>query len=161
MKEKPQREHEWLHKLVGEWTYQGEAPVAPGEPPAIFSGTERVRTLGGLWVLAEATGAGPDGSPSTMLFTLGYDPKREHYVGTFIASVMTFLWVYDRGDLDSAGRALTMQAEGPNFSGEDKMERYRDIIEFVSDDHRILRSEILGPDGQWQQIMKAEYRRTK
>ena len=30
MKTEPQKEHLWLHKLVGEWTYEGEAGA--GQP---------------------------------------------------------------------------------------------------------------------------------
>ena len=33
--------------------------------------------------------------------TLGYDPAKKKYVGTFIASVMTHLWIYS-GSLDAA-----------------------------------------------------------
>ncbi len=39
----PVKEHEWLHKLVGEWTYELEAPAGPGGPLTTFTGTERVR----------------------------------------------------------------------------------------------------------------------
>lgn len=28
MKVEPQKEHEWLHQLVGEWTYESECPTA-------------------------------------------------------------------------------------------------------------------------------------
>ena len=51
--------------------------------------------------------------------------------------------------------------EGPNFSGYGTMVQYQDIIEFVSDDHRTLSSQMLGADGQWVPFMKAHYRRTK
>jgi hypothetical protein len=37
--------------------------------------------------------------------------------------------------------------------------KYQDIIEFVSADHRIMTSQILGEDGQWTQFMTAHYRR--
>ncbi len=33
MKAEPQKEHEWLHKLVGEWTCEAEASMEPGKPP--------------------------------------------------------------------------------------------------------------------------------
>src|SRR5688500_19643938 len=37
--------------------------------------------------------------------------------------------------------------------------RYRDVIEFKSDDHRLLTSHVLGDDGNWSQFMEAHYRR--
>ncbi len=39
------------------------------------------------------------------------------------------------------------------------MAKYQDIIEFVSDDHRMLKSRLRGPDGNWQNFMTAHYRR--
>jgi hypothetical protein len=36
MKTEPQKEHQWLQKLVGEWTYEVDA--RPGKPSAKFKG---------------------------------------------------------------------------------------------------------------------------
>ena len=71
--------------------------------------------------------------------TLGYDPAKKAFVGTFIGSMMTHLWVYD-GELDAAGKVLTLDAEGPSFAATDKMAKYKDAIEIKSDDHRVLTS---------------------
>jgi hypothetical protein len=92
--------------------------------------------------------------------TLGYDPARGKFVGTFVASMMTHLWVYE-GTLDSAGKVLTLDTEGPGMAGDGKMVKYKDVIEFKSDDHRTLTSHMLGDDGKWQQFMTAHYRRKK
>jgi hypothetical protein len=48
MKTEPQQEHQWLQQLVGEWTYEAEATMEPGQPPSKFEGSESVRSLGGL-----------------------------------------------------------------------------------------------------------------
>ena len=92
--------------------------------------------------------------------TLGYDPARKRFVGTFIGSMMTHLWVYD-GALDAAGKVLTLDAEGPTSPAEGKMAKYQDIIEFKSDDHRVLSSQMLGDDGKWHHFMTANYRRSR
>jgi uncharacterized protein DUF1579 len=42
-----------------------------------------------------------------------------------------------------------------------KLVKYRDVIEFKSDDHRVLTSHMLGDDGEWRQFMAADYRRKK
>ena len=89
------KEHQWLQKLVGDWTFETEATMEPGEPPMKSKGTESVRSLGGLWIIAEGQGDMPDGSPATMIMTLGYDPHTKRYTGTWIGSMMTHLWVYD------------------------------------------------------------------
>jgi hypothetical protein len=160
MEATPQKEHRWLEKLVGEWTSEGEATMEPGKPPEKFRGTESVRSLGGLWILAEGQGEMPDGTKATTLMTLGYDPGRGRYVGTFVGSMMTHLWVYD-GALDAAERVLTLDTEGPSMTADGPMAKYRDAIEFKSDDHRVLTSHVLGDDGTWRGFMTAHYRRRK
>lgn len=157
----PQKEHRWLDRLVGEWTCEGEATMEPGQPPTPFTTTESVRSLGGLWVVAEGRGDMPGGETMTSLMTLGYDPGKGRYVGTFVASMMTHLWLYD-GALDAGGTVLTLDTEGPDFSAEGKgTARFQDIIEIKDDDRRTLTSRMLGGDGQWRQVMSAEYRRRR
>ena len=155
----PQREHAWLQQLVGEWTYEHEATMGPDQPPMKATGTESVRSLGGLWTLAEGQGTTPDGAGCTMFMTLGFDPQKGRFVGTFVASMMTYLWVYD-GWLDASERVLTLEADGPSFTDPGAMAKYRDVVEIVSEDHRTLRSSVLGDDGEWHEFMLAHYRRT-
>lgn len=157
---KPQKEHKWLQKLVGEWTYEHEATMDPDKPAEVFLGTENVRSLGGLWTLGEGQGEMPDGDSATTLMTLGYDPQKKRFVGTFIGSMMTYLWVYE-GELDKDEKVLTLNAEGPDFTKPEKMSKYQDVIEFMSDDHRVLTSRTLGEDGQWHHFMTAHYHRKK
>jgi hypothetical protein len=133
--------------------------MGPGQPPQTIAGRERVRSLGGLWVIAEGEMPGEHG-PALSVMTLGFDPAAGHFTGTFIASVMTFLWVYQGGTLDDAAGTLTLRAEGPSFTG-DGMARYEDIITIVTDDHRTLRSRYLGADGAWNPFMEAHYRRIR
>jgi hypothetical protein len=159
MHAQPRPEHHWLTKLVGEWTYETEASMGLGLPPEKFRGTVGARSLGGLWVLIEGSGDMPGGGTATTLMTLGYDPAKKCFVGSFIGSMMSNLWLYENGQLDSAGTKLTLEAEGPDFSTEGKTSKYRDVIEVQSDDHHILTSHVLGPDGQWQGFMTAHYRR--
>jgi hypothetical protein len=158
MKTDAQKEHAWLQKLAGEWTYEGDVAMGPGQPRAKFKGTESVRPLGDLWIVGEAQGEMPGGGAATMMITLGYDPQSKRYVGTWVGSMMSHLWIYD-GEMDSAGRVLTLNAEGPSMSGNGKMAKYQDIIEVKSDDHRILRARVLGDDGTWNEFMQSHYRR--
>lgn len=155
---KPQKEHEWLQKLVGEWTAEMECVMGPDQPPMKSKGSETTRSIGGLWTMGEGTGEMPDGSKATSVMTLGYDPQKQRYVGTFIASMMTHMWKYE-GTLDASGKVLTLDTEGPGMSGDGKMMKYQDIMTFVDDDHRILTSRIQGEDGSWTQFMTAHYRR--
>lgn len=149
-------EHRWLQRLVGEWTFEGECNMGKNQPPIKNTGEETVRSLGGLWTLGEGSGAVPDGGECQSIMTLGYDPQLKRFVGTFIASVMTHLWIYN-GTLDETGKILTLDTEGPSFAGDGTLTQYQDIIEFIDDDHRTLSSRILGPDGEWTFFMKAHY----
>jgi len=160
MNEQPQKEHQWLQQLVGEWTYESDCSMGPDQPPSKMKGTESVRSLGGLWVQCEGRCEMSGGGVMTSIMTLGYDPKRKRYVGTFIASMMTHLWVYE-GELDAAGKVLTLDAEGPSFTAEGKIAKYKDAIEIKSADQRVLSSRTLGDDGKWHGFMTAHYRRTK
>jgi hypothetical protein len=156
----PQKEHLWLQRLVGEWTFEGECSMGPDQPSMKSTGRETVRSLGGLWTIGEGSGEAPEGGTCESIMTLGYDPQTKRFVGTFIASMMTHLWPY-HGTLDADGKALTLDSEGPSFAGDGKMAKYQDIIEFLTDDHRTLSSRVLGDDGQWHPFMKAHYRRRK
>jgi hypothetical protein len=157
------KEHRWLKKLVGEWTFEVEAPSKPGQSPERATGSERVRMLGDLWLLAEGQGQMPGGGDATTLLTLGYDPQKETFLGTWIGSMMTHLWVYERGELDAAEKVLTLHSEGPNMAGEGegKLTRYRETIELQGDDRRVFSSHMRAEDGSWQQIMTATYRRRR
>ena len=159
---KPQAEHHWLHRLIGEWTAEMRCNMGPDQPPMVSTGREIVRSLGGLWTIGEGTGEvpGSGGAMSYSIMTLGYDPASKQFVGSFIASVMTHLWVY-HGTLDATSRVLTLDTEGPGFTGEGPLVKYQDIIEFVTDDHRTLSSQTLGPDGKWVRFMEAHYHRVK
>lgn len=156
MKAEVQKEHKWLDRLVGEWTVTSDASVAKDHP----EWSESARSLGGVWVVAEGRGEMPGGGAGTTIMTLGYDPKKQLYVGTFIGSMMDYLWVYE-GVVDESGKTLTLDTVGPDFEGEGKIVRYQDIVSFTDNDHRELTSRVLGSDGQWKQVMSARYARRR
>jgi hypothetical protein len=153
---KPQKEHEWLQQLVGDWRF--EAPSK--EPGCSHTGTQTVRSIGGLWIQAEGRSQMPDGQSAVMMLTLGYDPQKGKFVGTWLDTMMAYLWVYE-GSLDPTGKILSLDTEGPSFTGNGKMAKYRETIEIKNPDSRVFTSSILGADGKWQTIMTAKYTRVK
>jgi hypothetical protein len=159
MKTEPQKEHQWLQKLVGEWRYESDTPTEAVQPPAKCTGAESVRSIGGLWVLVEGRGEMPGGGAATMILTLGYDRLKKRYVGTWIGSMMDHLWVYE-GAVDVTGNKLTLHTEGPNMTAEGKTAKYKEVIEFKSDNHRVFTSHMLGEDGKWRTLMTVNFRRT-
>jgi hypothetical protein len=160
-KPQPQKEHEWLKQLLGEWTFEGESQMGPGKPPETFKGVERVRSLGDVWFLAEGEGEVPgSGETSRSIATLGYDTQKKRFVGTFISSMMTNLWIYD-GALEADGKTLSLRSEGPGMSDDGSTAIYKDVIEIESADRRHMSSHMQGPDGSWSEFMRMTYQRTK
>jgi hypothetical protein len=154
----PQKEHAWLKKLVGTWTYEGECVIGPGQPPMKSSGVETVRMLGDFWMVADSEGEMPGGGAAKMVMTLGYDLGKARYVGSWYGSMSPAMFIYD-GSMDAAGRVLTLDSEGPSFKGDGTIAKYQDIIEVIGPDHRTLSSRVRMPDGTWNPFMTAHYRR--
>lgn len=158
MKADPSAQHGWLKKLSGEWTYEASCPQGPGKEPMIMRGRESVRMLGELWSLGTMHGETPDGGAMEALLTIGYDPARGKFVGSWVGSPMTQLFVYE-GELDAAQRVLTLSTTGPSFTDPAKRANYHDIIELVDENTKIFRSELQTDDGSWQEFMRSTHRR--
>jgi hypothetical protein len=154
----PTPEHEWLLQLVGDWTFESECSMGPDQPAMKTIGKQTTRSLGSLWTLGEMEQEGPDGKPMQSLFTLGFDPAKQRFVGSFIASCMTHLWPYD-GQLDDARKVLTLDSEGPSFAGDGLMAKYQDMIEIIDQNRYVLSSRYQNQDGTWTDFMKASYLR--
>lgn len=158
MQPEPQQQHHWLQQLTGSWTFESECNMGPDQPPGKFDGKIDTRSLGGLWIIGDGEGSMPGGGTSQTQITLGFDPQKNTFVGSFIASMMTHLWIYHHGVLDADEKVLTLDAEGPSFTGSG-MAQYQDIITIVDANHHILTSRVQGDDGQWTHFMTAHYRR--
>lgn len=155
----PTKEHLWLKRYLGEWTSVSECAGEPGGEPMKMEGRETVRAIGDLWIQGEGRGEMPGGGKATMFITVGFDPERGRFVGTWVGSMMTHMWVYE-GWLEGED-TLILEAVGPRMDQPDKTTKYRDITEFKGPDERIFRGMILQDDGSWQQMMTATYRRAK
>lgn len=158
---KPAKEHEWLRQLVGEWDTQAEAVLGPDQPPLKCEGTETVRAIGDFWILTETRGTMPGlNIPVTGLMTLGYDPEKKKYVGTWVDSTSSQLWTYE-GTLDETGKILTLNTEGPNPIDPGKRAKYREVLELKDKDHKVFSSSMQTDDGQWHKFMTINYHRKK
>ncbi len=149
----PQKEHAFLARLVGDWV---AVPDAAGGEAGDWG--ETVRSIGGLWFVAEGKGLMPDGTPGETLMTLGYDPDAGHYVGTWIGSMMARLWIY-KGTLEADGRTLTLEAEGPDMENHGKTAIYHDVVTMLDDDRRQFSGSVKLPDGSFKVFMTAQFRR--
>jgi hypothetical protein len=128
-------------------------PVAGHEDHPVRHGEETFRAFGELWVQSAGDiGFGP------IQMTLGFDPETRRFVGTYIGATMPHLWRYD-GALAPGEDRLVLKTTGPSFLEEGKQVPYRDEIELVSPDERVLRAWIQGPDGAWSQFHQTRFRR--
>ncbi|CAN5337661.1 DUF1579 domain-containing protein [soil metagenome] len=150
MMPKPEKEHEWLKAFVGEWENEGECAMDPKNPQKC-KGTETVKSLGGFWIVSEMKGDF-GGMPITGTMTLGYDANKKKYVGTWVDSMTPLLWKYE-GTVDSTGKILTLESEGPNMLDPTKTCKFRDITEFKADGTRVAKNMMEGPDGKWITVM--------
>ena len=160
MNEQAQAEHEWLRQLLGQWTLQGECDMGPDQSASHTRGTENARSLGDFFVVGEGRGEMPGGGMADMLMTLGYDLNKKKFVGSWAGSMMSGMFFYE-GELDADKKVLTLDTEGPSFSGDGSTARYQDVITIVSPDERTLHSQTLQADGSWKRFMKATYTRVK
>jgi len=151
-------QHRWLQQLTGRWRMTFAPPGESGEQASEAAWVDETRSLGGAWIVSESTGTMPDGSAATNILTLGYDPARKLYVGSFISSVMTNIWIYE-GTLDDTGKVLTLDCEGPDFENTGRTARYQDIIAIKDENTRNFSSRILNADGTWKHVMSCDYKR--
>lgn len=152
----PLAEHAWLQNLVGEWQVESEFLMGPEGGTQTSTGTNRVRSLGGLWAVGEAEMT-MGGTTMTMISTLGYDVSFKEYRGCWFASMSSHLWKY-AGGLSADGKTMTLECEGPSMVEDGKTALYRDVIELIDDDHYTLTS-YDKDSGVWSQYMKANYTR--
>ena len=156
---KPQKEHQWLEQLAGEWNAMIEGTMGPDQPPIKSEGTQSAKMIGGRWLAA--TGQGEMmGQPMSSVLTLGFDPAKGKYVGTFICSCGNELWTYE-GKLSDDGKKLVLETEGPNMMTPGTTSKYEETIEVKDKDHYVFTSSIEGPDGKMVQFMTADYTRKK
>jgi hypothetical protein len=155
---------DWHQQLVGDWEIAGMkmdgseisiSEATDAEP----IGTEKFESFGETWVTAEGE-LQAGGVPMKYKMTVGYDPAKKKFVGSWICNQMPDLWVYE-GTVDEAGTTLSLDAEGPNPMAGGKLAKFRDSIEMKDKDNRIHRSMIQGEDGKWTTFATAHYRRKK
>jgi Protein of unknown function (DUF1579) len=148
---KPTKEHLWLKQFEGEWVSVMKASMGPGVPEVECQGKMTSQSLGGFWVV-NAVENEMMGMTMHGLATIGYDTDKKKYVGTWVDSMMNYMWKYE-GWVDESGKKLTLEAEGPNFMAEGKMTKFRDAYEFKSKDEIIATSSMLTEDGKWVTFM--------
>jgi len=151
----PEKEHAFLKQFVGEWETASESSFGPGQPSLKCQGSMRARMLGEIWLLSESENS-MMGTTVNALQTIGYDPQKKKYVGTWVDSMFNYLWRYE-GEVK--GQMLTLEAEGPNFMAAGKLTKFQDVYEFKSPDEIAITSKMLVDDGKWVTFMTGSAKR--
>ncbi len=138
----PTAEHRWLMQGVGERESVATTPQDAGEAATEVRSIDRTRAIGEFWTVTEGE-ADVFGTPFIAVLTIGYDPEKGKFVGTWIDSSSTELYHYV-GALDEAGKVLTLEAEGPLPWDPSRRGKYRfkdgsgteDTIDLTMDQNR-------------------------
>ena len=123
---------EWLKQFEGNWETS-------------YNGTMSSRTVGERWVVNELSFQGGLAS----IQTIGYDAKKKQFIGTWIDSTSDYIWQY-AGSLDSTGKSLVLEAEGPDLTEPARIRRYRDTYQFTSKNEIAAVSQMLDDKGEWR-----------
>lgn len=150
---KPQSQHQWLEQLIGHWSFEHTCQMPDGSTSKT-PGTMTCRSLGGLWLICESSGQSDEGNWSSIM-TIGFDPTKAQYVGTFIGSMMANIWSY-HGVLDTTGKRLPLESEGPKFVGTGTC-KYHDTIEIIDKDNWLFTSEYQSDDGDWVPFLSGKH----
>ena len=154
---KPQKEHEWLQQLVGNWDDELEMYFEEGKPPIKATGTDTTKSLGGFWVVTDFQCKVMD-MPMNGVITIGFDPKKKKYVGTGVDSMTSHMWTFE-GTVDSTGKILSWETEGPCPQKGGKIVKFKESIELKSKDEKVITSSFLDDNGKWVPMMVIHGRR--
>ncbi len=156
---KPGKQHEALKFFEGTWDATAKFMAEPGKPMAESKGSEKAEmVLGGFWLTFEYKGE-MMGAPFTGRGTLGFDQQKQKYVGTWIDSMKSGLFLSE-GTADEHGKVFTMIAQG-YCDGEGKAITMKQVYEIKDKDAWMLSFITPNPDGKEMTMGTIEYKRHK
>lgn len=147
-------EHRWLERFVGTWEIEIEIPPGPDQPPQVMHGIEVAQMIGPFWLVTDGSN---NAFPYRCRLTLGFDTKRARYVGFWIDTMTSHFWRYE-GAVDASGRILSLDTVGP-FPGSLELVKFREVTEFITDDHRLFTSSRENAAGEWECLCRMNFRR--
>jgi hypothetical protein len=146
---KPGAEHEMLkEKFAGDW----DVTVSIGGTDAKATATYKM-DLGGFWLVEQFRGEFA-GQKFEGRGTLGYDPIKKKFIGTWTDSMSPSLIVLEGAFKD---KTLTSTGEGPGMDG--KITKLKNVYEFQDKDTIVFRMYEVGD--KEKEMMKLTYKRKK
>jgi hypothetical protein len=99
--------------------------------------------------------------PYAGILTVGYDPEKKSYVGTWVDSMQGYMWKYT-GTVDDAGKTLTLETKGPcPKKPPGTLANFKEVLELKDKDHKVFTSSMQEDDGSWTKMVTMNYRRKK
>lgn len=151
----PVAQHQWLEQFAGDWESEVEIFCDPSAPPMKTTGKEKLRMLGGFWLVSESISESVK-MPYTNIITIGYSPVKGKYVGTCVDSMMAKLWLYEG---TASGNKVTLATEGECPDQPGKVRQFSESLELVDKNHKVFKSQIQQDDGTWQTCLVVKSRR--
>ena len=111
----PTKHHAILKKDAGTWDAEIKMWTAPGTEPMVSKGTDVGEMFGEFWVMSKFSGS-VMGMEFEGRSTLGYDPEKKKYVGTW-CDTMTPTMSFMEGTYDESTKTMTMKMTGGNGMG--------------------------------------------
>jgi hypothetical protein len=156
---KPGKQHDVLKQMEGTWDAVARFMTEPGKPMAESKGVETASMgLGGFWLMTEYKGE-MNGQPFTGRGSMGYDQQKQKYVGTWIDSMKSGLFLSE-GIADEPGKVFTMIVQG-YCDMQGKAITMKQIMELKDKDSRKLTFLSPNPDGKDMTVGTIEYTRRK
>lgn len=153
----PGEGHRFLEKLTGTWNASAKFWMKPGEPPMESTGTiVNEMVLEGRFLKSQYTSEFA-GAPFQGLALDGFDNQKQKFVGMWIDSMSTAMFVFE-GTCDEDAKVRTMIAEyvDPATGQPAKM---KGVTTWVGKDEHRYESWNTGPEGEYVKTMEAVYRR--
>ena len=155
---KPQKEHEWLNHLVGNWESTSQFRMAADQKWTESKGTETNTMVGGFWLFSDMKSE-MFGQPWRGLGSTGYDPYKKKYVSTWIDSMTPCLSVGE-GTVDASGKVMTVVISGTDCET-GKPCTMKMTQEIKDKDTTAWSMTMTGKDGKEFECMKGESKRKK
>jgi hypothetical protein len=158
----PTQQHKLLAKEVGSWsaevtTWMGEDwTTDPDAEPTVSEGVETNKMLGGFWLMSDFKGDF-GGMPFAGHSMVGYDPKQEKYVASWVDSMtptaMKMTGTYDEDTDTFTYITKSMGMDGKEVTG-------KSVHKYEGDDVRTVTMYDL-QDGKEIKSMVIKYERIK
>jgi hypothetical protein len=152
---RPGPEHQRLAYFVGKWKAEGTTAANPFMPAGKFTSADTCEWFGGKFaVVCRSSGKAPTG-PTKGLAIMSYSPEEKVYLYYGLDNSPMAMATVPRGTVEGDVWTYTDESK---MGGQMVKSRY---VITASKASYEFRWEVLGPDGQWKELVKGKATRAK